>query len=121
MWLVWNHIFILYYGHTPTSETQYKTQNNYFSVDFCKMTKYFVMRECENITTWISLCLTTVFSQQGRISVFKFPKRFLEFSWAKISLYSFFITLLTLIIKRTDCRPFGSQTLAFARLNALQA
>jgi hypothetical protein len=35
-----------------------------------QMTKYFVMRECENIPTWISLCLTTVFSQQGRISVF---------------------------------------------------
>jgi hypothetical protein len=37
---------------------------------------------CENIPTWISLCLTTVFSQQGGITVFKFPKRFLEFSWA---------------------------------------
>jgi hypothetical protein len=36
------------------------------------MTKYFVMRECENIPTWISLCVTTVFSQQGGISVFKF-------------------------------------------------
>jgi hypothetical protein len=36
---------------------------------------------CENIPTWISLCLTTVFSHQGGISVFKFPKRFLEFSW----------------------------------------
>jgi len=52
-----------------------------------QMTKYFVMRECENIPTWISLCVTTVFSQQGGISVFKFPKRFLEFSWTKTSLY----------------------------------
>ena len=52
-----------------------------------QMTKYFVIRECENIPTWISLCLTTVFSQQGGIYVFKFPKRFSEFSWAKISLY----------------------------------
>jgi hypothetical protein len=34
------------------------------------MTKYFVMRECDNIPTWISLCVTTVFSQQGGISVF---------------------------------------------------
>ncbi len=40
----------------------------------------------ENIPTWISLCLTTVFSQQGGISVFKFPKRFSEFSWTKTSL-----------------------------------
>jgi hypothetical protein len=44
-----------------------------------QMTKYFVTRECENIPTWRSLCLTTVFSQQGGISVLKFPKRFLEF------------------------------------------
>jgi hypothetical protein len=35
MWLVWNHIFILYDDQTHTSETQYKTQNNYFSADFC--------------------------------------------------------------------------------------
>jgi hypothetical protein len=55
-----------------------------------QMTKYFVMRECENIPTWISLCLTTVFSQQGGISVFKFPKRFLKLSWAKTSLYSLY-------------------------------
>ncbi len=50
------------------------------------MTKYFVMRECENIPTWISLCVTTVFSQQGGISIFKFPERFLVISCAEISL-----------------------------------
>ncbi len=43
---------------------------------FLQMTKYFVMRECENIPTWISLCLTTVFSQQGEISVFLIPQEF---------------------------------------------
>ena len=51
------------------------------------MTKYFVMRECENLPMWMSLCLTTVFSQQEGIYVFKIPKRFSEFSWAKISIY----------------------------------
>jgi hypothetical protein len=56
-----------------------------------QMTKYFVMRECENIPTWISLCLTTVFSQQGRIYGFKFPKRFSELSQAKTSLYSLYL------------------------------
>jgi hypothetical protein len=50
---------------------------------------------CENIPTWISLCLTTVFSQQGGISFFLFPKRFLELSWAKTSL---FLTLFALLI-----------------------
>jgi hypothetical protein len=54
-------------------------------------------RHCENIPTWISLCLTTVFSQQGGISVFKFPKRFSEFSWAKSSLYSLYFTLFYFI------------------------
>jgi hypothetical protein len=35
--------------------------------------------------------VTTVFSQQGGISIFKFSKRFLEISWAETSLYSLFI------------------------------
>jgi hypothetical protein len=47
--------------------------------------------DCENIPTWIPFCLATVFSQQGEISVFKSPKRFLEFSWTKTSLFNFFI------------------------------
>jgi hypothetical protein len=55
-----------------------------------QMTKYFVMRECENIPTWISLCVTKVFSQQGGISIFKFPKRLLEISWAETSLSSLY-------------------------------
>ncbi len=55
------------------------------------------MSKCENIPTGISLCLTTLLSQQGGISVFKFPKKFLEFSWAKISLYWPFLTLLALL------------------------
>jgi len=37
-----------------------------------QMTKYVVMKECENIPMWVSLCLTTVFRQQGGISVFTF-------------------------------------------------
>jgi hypothetical protein len=45
---------------------------------------------CENIPTWISLCVTTVFSQQGGLSIFKFPKRFSEISWAETSLYSLY-------------------------------
>ncbi len=37
MWHVRTLIFILYYGQTHTLEMQYKTQNNYFSADFCKL------------------------------------------------------------------------------------
>ncbi len=44
------------------------------------MTEYFIMRECENILSGYLCVVTTVFSQQDRISIFKFPKRFLEIS-----------------------------------------
>ena len=73
-----------HFGHAIQDEKQL------FFSRLPQMTKYFVMRECENIPTWISLCLTTVFSQQGGISVFKFPKRCSELSWAKTSLYSLY-------------------------------
>ncbi len=75
----------LYFGDTIQNAKQL------FLSRLSQMIKYFVMRECENIPKWISLCLTTVFSQQGGISVFKFPKRFSEFSWAKSSLCSLYL------------------------------
>ena len=40
------------------------------------MTKYCVMRECENIQSWILYGSDLVFSHQGEIYGFKFPKRF---------------------------------------------
>ncbi len=43
-----------------------------------QMTKYCVMRECENIHSWISLSGDLVFSHQQGIHGFEFPKRFLE-------------------------------------------
>ncbi len=43
-----------------------------------QMTKYCIMRECENIHSWISLSDDLVFSHQQGIYGFKFPKRFLE-------------------------------------------
>jgi hypothetical protein len=42
---------------------------------------------CENIPTWISLCLTTVFSQQGGISVLNSPRGF----WRSLGQISHFI------------------------------
>jgi hypothetical protein len=56
-----------------------------------QMTKYFVMRECEDIPRWKSLCCDSAFAHKKEYSVFKFPKRFLEFSWAKRSLYSLYL------------------------------
>jgi hypothetical protein len=42
-----------------------------------QMTKYCVMRECENIQSWILYFSDLVFSHQGEIYGFKFPSRFL--------------------------------------------
>ncbi len=45
------------------------------------MTKYCIMRECENIHSW-------AFSHQQGIYSFKFPKRFLEISSRDLNLFS---------------------------------
>ena len=47
-----------------------------FSLRLPQMTKYCVMRECENIQSWILYGSDLVFSHQGEIYGFKFPKRF---------------------------------------------
>jgi hypothetical protein len=53
-----------------------------------QMTKYCIMRECENIHSTIYLSGDLVFShQQG----FKFPKRFLEVSSRDLTLFSILI------------------------------
>jgi hypothetical protein len=56
-----------------------------------QMTKYYVMRECENIHSWISLRGDLVFSHQQGIYGFKFPKRFLEISSRDLTLLSILI------------------------------
>jgi hypothetical protein len=57
-----------------------------FFSSFPQMTKYFVMRECEDIPTWISLCCDSAFAHKKEFSIFKFPERFLVISCAEISL-----------------------------------
>jgi hypothetical protein len=47
-----------------------------FSLRLPQMTKYCVMRECENIQSWFLYGSDLVFSHQGEIYGFKFPKRF---------------------------------------------
>jgi hypothetical protein len=51
-----------------------------FSVRLLLRTKFFVMRECDNILSGYLCAVTTVFSQQDGIYGFKFPKMFLEIS-----------------------------------------
>jgi len=47
-----------------------------FSLRLPQMTKYCIMRECENIQSWILYVSDLVFSHQGEIYGFKSPKRF---------------------------------------------
>jgi hypothetical protein len=56
-----------------------------------QMTKYCVMRECDNIHSWISLSGDLEFSHQDGIYDFKFPKRFLEISSRDLTLFSIHI------------------------------
>jgi hypothetical protein len=62
-----------------------------FSLGLPQMTKYCVMRECENIHSWISLSGDLAFSHQDGIYGFKFPKRFLEISSRDLTLFSILI------------------------------
>jgi hypothetical protein len=57
-----------------------------FSLSLQQMTKYCVMRECENIHSWISLVGDLAFSHQGGMYGFKFPKGFLGISSSDLSL-----------------------------------
>ena len=47
-----------------------------FCLGLPRMTKYCIMREFENIHSWISLAGDLAFSHQDGIYGFKFPKRF---------------------------------------------
>jgi hypothetical protein len=57
-------------------------------------TKYFVMRECENIPTGISLCCDSAFAHKKEFSIFKFPERFLEISWRDLTISTISMTLI---------------------------
>jgi hypothetical protein len=54
-----------------------------------QVTKYFVMRECEDSYTE-SLCCDSAFAHKKEFSIFKFPEWFLEISWTESSLLFFF-------------------------------
>jgi hypothetical protein len=79
------------------------------------MTKYCIMRECDNSHSWISLSGDLAFSHQDGIYSFKFPKRFLEISSRDLTLLSI------LIIQDLITNPLVPFSFAFTRLNALQA
>jgi hypothetical protein len=65
------------------------------------MTKFFVMRECDNILSGYLCAVTTVFSKQDGIYGFKFPKRFLEISSRDLTLFS---TLFSILMRLREIR-----------------
>ncbi len=69
-----------------------------FSVRIPLMTKYFVMREWDNILRGYLCVVTTVLSHQDGIFGFKFPNRFLEISCLCRDLASLFKTLFLILI-----------------------
>jgi hypothetical protein len=72
----------------PITVMCYNFTKQLFSLRLPGMTKYCVMRECENIHSWISLSVDLVFSQQDGNYGFKFLKRFLEISSRDLALFS---------------------------------
>ena len=63
-----------------------------FSARLLLMTKFFVMRECENILCGYLCAVTTVFSQQDGIYGFKFLEGFLEISSRDLTLFSLLLS-----------------------------
>jgi len=59
-----------------------------FSLSLPQMTKYCVMRECENIHSWISLVGDLAFSHKVEFMVLNSPKGFLEISFRDLTLLS---------------------------------
>jgi hypothetical protein len=87
MWL-----WIASFGESYNGDVlQYTKQ--LFSLRLPQMTKYCVMRECDNILSGYLSVVTTVFSQQDGIYGFKSPKRFLEISSRDLTLF-FLLSIL---------------------------
>jgi hypothetical protein len=55
-----------------------------------QMTKYFVMRECEDIPTGISLCYDSGFAHKKKKIIFEFLERFLEISCRDLTIFTTF-------------------------------
>jgi hypothetical protein len=79
LWCVWR-VFSSLAGLDSAFLNALQHAKQLFLSRLSQMTKYCVMRECDNIHSWISLSGDLAFSHQDGIYGFKFPKRFLEIS-----------------------------------------
>jgi hypothetical protein len=68
---------------------QYEKQ--LLSLRLMQMTKYCIIRECDNIHSWKSISGDLAFSHQHGIYGFNFPKRILEISSRDLTLFSILI------------------------------
>jgi hypothetical protein len=78
-----------------------------------QMTKYCIMRECENIHSWISLSGDLAFSHHDGMYGFKFPRRFLEIFFRDLTLFSI------LIILRPDYQSIGAPSFCICKAECL--
>ncbi len=85
LWHVSSRLDTFFLGDTLQNAKQL------FSLRLPQMTKYCVMRECDNILLWISLSGDLAFSHQNGIYGFKFPKKFLEIFSGDLTLFSILI------------------------------
>jgi hypothetical protein len=90
LWCVWR-VFSSLAGLDSAFLNALQNAKQLFSLRLPQMTKYCVMRECDNIHSWISLSGDLAFSHQDGIYGFKFPKRFLEISSRDLTLLSILI------------------------------
>ncbi len=70
----------------------------FFSVRIPLITKYFVMKECDNILCGYLYVVTTILSHQDGIYGFKFPNRFSEISCSCRDLASLIKALFSLLL-----------------------
>jgi hypothetical protein len=74
--LLSQHVLLLTGGLDSVFGNALQNAKQLFFERIPQMTKYCIMRECENINSWISLSDDLVFSHQQGIYGFKLPKRF---------------------------------------------
>jgi hypothetical protein len=96
-WCV-GRVFSSFAGLDSVFQNALQNATQLFFDRILQMTKYFVMRECDNILRGYLYVVTTVLSHQDGIYGFKFPKRFLENSCSCRDLTSLFKTLFSLLL-----------------------
>jgi hypothetical protein len=84
MWL-----WIASFSH-PYDGDMLQLAKKLFSLSLPQMTKYCVMKECENIHSWISLVGDLAFSHQDGIYGLNSPKGFLEISFSDLDRLLFY-------------------------------